>query len=77
MVLEADRRRLGLPGEGRVFLLNVKTGPILGGSYLGQPGIVPAWHMNKSHWLGVLLDGSASDETVRELVDLSFTLTGK
>lgn len=75
VVMDVDRAKLGLPGLGRVFLLDVKTGPILGGSYLGQPGIVRAWHMNKNHWLGVLLDGSAPEQTVRELLDLSYTMT--
>ena len=68
-------KSLGLPEAGRTFLLDVKRGPILGGSYLGQPGIVRAWHMNKTHWLGVLLDGTAPAQTVRELLDLSFSLT--
>jgi predicted DNA-binding protein (MmcQ/YjbR family) len=31
--------------------------------------------MNKTHWLGVLLDGSAADETVTELLDLSYGQT--
>ena len=75
VVMEAERSKLGLAGPGRVQLLDVKTGPLLGGSYLGQPGIVRAWHMNKTHWLGVLLDGSAPEQTVRELVELSFSLT--
>ena len=75
VVMEVERGRLGLAGSGRVPLLDVKTGPLLGGSYLGQPGIVRAWHMNKTHWLGVLLDGSAPEQIVRELVDLSFSLT--
>ena len=75
VVMETERARLGLAGSGKVRLLDVKTGPLLGGSYLGQPGIVRAWHMNKTHWLGVLLDGSAPEQTVRELVDLSFSLT--
>lgn len=75
VVMDVDRAKLGLPGEGKVFLLDVKTGPILGGSYLGQPGIVKAWHMNKHHWLGILLDGSASDQTLKELLDISFSLT--
>ena len=75
VVLEAERAKLGVNGPGKTFLLDVKTGPILGGSYLGQPGIVRAWHMNKTHWLGVLLDGSAPEQTVRELIDLSFSLT--
>lgn len=75
VVMEVERAKLGLAGSGKVRLLDVKTGPLLGGSYLGQPGIVRAWHMNKTHWLGVLLDGSAPERTVRELVDLSFSLT--
>ena len=75
VVMETERSKLGLAGSGKVRLLDVKTGPLLGGSYLGQPGIVRAWHMNKTHWLGVLLDGSAPEQTVRELVDLSFSLT--
>lgn len=75
VVMEVERGKLGLPGLGRVWLLDLKTGPLLGGSYLGQPGIVRAWHMNKLHWLGVLLDGSAPDQTIRELLDLSFSLS--
>ena len=75
VVMDVERAKLGLPGEGKVFLLDVKTGPILGGSYLGQPGIVKAWHMNKNHWLGVLLDGSAADQTLKELLDVSCSLT--
>lgn len=58
-----------------LILIDVKTGPIVGGSYLGQPGIIKAWHMNKNHWLGVLLDGSASEQTVKELLDISFCMT--
>ena len=76
VVMDVERGKLGLPGTGKVFLLDVKTGPLLGGSFLGQPGIVRAWHMNKTHWLGVLLDGSAEEKTIRELLDLSFSLTG-
>lgn len=61
--------------SGKVLLIDVKTGPIVGGSYLGQPGIMKAWHMNKNHWLGILLDGSASEQTVKELLDVSFCMT--
>jgi len=77
VILEAPRAKCGLPGDGSVALMDVKCGPLLGGSYLDAPGVVPAWHMNKTHWLGVLLDGSAPDETVRELLALSYDLTDK
>ena len=73
--MDVCRDRLGLSGEDIVYLLDVKTGPLLGGSYLGKNGVIPAYHMNKTHWLGVLLDGSAADETVTELLDLSYGQT--
>lgn len=77
VVMRVPRSKLGLSGDEAVFLLDVKCGPLLSGSYLGKPGVVPAWHMNKTHWIGALLDGTASREDIRELLDLSFSLTGK
>jgi predicted DNA-binding protein (MmcQ/YjbR family) len=77
VVMSVERRKLGLDGDGKTDLLDVKCGPLLGGSFIGTPGVVPAWHMNKSHWIGVLLDGTASDETVRQLLDISWELTRK
>ena len=67
--------RLGIDREGAADLIDVKTGPLLMGSYLGQPGILPGYHMNKSNWVTVLLDGSAADETIRELLEISYELT--
>ena len=75
VVMSVPRSKLGLEGEDPVFLLDVKCGPLLSGSYLGKPGVVPAWHMNKTHWIGVLLDSSAEEETVRELLEISYRLT--
>ena len=75
VVMDVERSKLGLAGKGKVFLIDVKTGPILGGSYLGQPGVIKAWHMNKNHWLGILLDGSSAEQTMKELLDVSYSLT--
>ena len=75
VVMDVRRDRLGLPGEDIVYIMDVKCGPLLSGSYIGEPGVVPAYHMNKTHWLGVLLDGSAVDETVTELLGLSYSET--
>ena len=73
--LTVRRDRLGLSGEGTVDVVNVKCDPMMSGSYLSQPGILPAYHMNKLHWLSLLLDGSAADDDVRALLDTSFALT--
>ena len=75
VVMDVRRDRLGLPGEEIACIMDVKCGPLLSGSYIGKPGVVPAYHMNKAHWLGVLLDGSAADGIVTELLDLSYGQT--
>ena len=38
-------------------------------------GILPADHMNKEHWLSLLLDGTADDGDIRELLEISYDLT--
>ena len=77
VVMTVERRKVGLAGEGQPDLLDVKCGPLLGGSFRETPGVVPAWHMNKSQWIGVLLDGSAADDFVTQLLDISWDLTRK
>ena len=58
--------------------LNVKTDPdysdILRNAY---KYIIPAYHMNKEHWITILLDGTVSKEKICELIDISYELTGK
>ena len=68
-------RRLGIEREGAVDIVDVKTGPLLMGAYRAQPGILPGYHMNKAHWLTILLDGSADDALVKELLEVSYDLT--
>ena len=39
-----------------------------------HPEITGAWHMNKTHWSDVRLDGALSDDDVRDLVEDSYDL---
>ena len=66
---------LGLSGDGTVDVLNVKCDPMLAGSLRQQDGFHPAYHMNKDKWLSVRLDGSAPDNEIKSLIDLSYDLT--
>jgi len=69
-------RRYAYPGEtGEVDAVNVKCDPILIGMMRGEPGILPAYHMNKAHWVTILLDGTADDERLKFLLRQSFELT--
>lgn len=75
LLMDVQECRLGLPGEEMVPILNVKCEPMLIGSLRNQPGIFPAYHMNKEHWITILLSGSVSEAEVFNLIDLSYELT--
>ena len=38
-------------------------------------GIMPAYHMNKQHWISVLLDGTVAKDRVFDLIHMSFLAT--
>ena len=68
---------LGLAKEGIADIVDVKCGPFLMGAYRGQPGILPGYHMNKDNWITILLDGTAEEATIKELLQISYDLTGR
>ena len=39
------------------------------------PAVVPAYHMNKEHWISVILDGTMTDDEIIPLIEDSFLLT--
>ncbi len=64
--------RLGLPEGGPVDVINVKCGTAMVGSLLSEKGFLPAYHMNKEHWISILLDGSVPNEQIFTLLELSY-----
>ena len=77
LLLNLPRKTLQLDGEGNVDVLNLKCDPLLIGSLLDGRGILPGYHMNKEHWISVLLDGSVALEDICPLVDISYSLISK
>ena len=75
VIMDIPRKNLGLPGEGEISVVNLKCDTRLIGSFREAPGIFPGWHMNKAHWLSVVLDGTVDDETIKFLVEMSCKLT--
>ncbi len=37
--------------------------------------VVPAYHMNKEHWVSIIADGSMTDDEIYSLVSVSYDLT--
>lgn len=75
VILEVRRDRLGLAGEEMADVLNVKSEPVLIGSLRMRDGFFPAYHMNKENWISILLDGTAPDDEIKNLIGLSFQMT--
>ena len=75
LIMDLPRGRPGLSGFGTLDVVNLKCDPVLVASLQGGSGIFPAYHMNKENWLTVALDGSAPDDILRALLDMSYDLT--
>lgn len=75
LIMEVSRDKLGLSGDGEVDILNVKSDPMLIGSYRTQKGFFAAYHMNKENWISILLDKPELDDAIKKLLTLSFELT--
>lgn len=76
LLMETPREKLGLPGAGQVDILDLKCDPKLAGSLLDGVHYLPGYHMNKEHWITVVLDGTLSWDEVFSLIDLSYRMTG-
>ncbi|MBQ2677270.1 MAG: MmcQ/YjbR family DNA-binding protein [Clostridia bacterium] len=75
VVMGLPKSKLGLSGDGIIDVVNLKCDPLLIGSLLNDEGIYPGYHMNKSYWITLCLDGSVDADKVKWLLDLSFDLT--
>ena len=58
----------------KVKILNLKypTDKIL--DIIDNQNIFPAYHMNKKHWISIVLDKNIKLETIKELIDISYSL---
>lgn len=77
LLTEIPGRRLGLKEDGPLDILDLKCDPKLIGSLLEGGHCLPGYHMNKEHWITVLLDGSVPLPEVFPLIGMSFDITQK
>lgn len=74
-VLDVTGNKLGLSSNYLVDTLLLKCDPILKSSLINSETIFPGYHMNKEHWITVLLSSQIKKEKVCNLIDLSYNLT--
>lgn len=75
VIMTITKDKLGIDSAGAIDVVNLKCDPLLIGSVVKDEGIFPAYHMNKSHWVSVALDGSVNPQQLDFLLNLSYDLT--
>lgn len=75
VIMELPKEKVGIPARGDICVVNLKCDSRLIGSFRLEPGIYPAYHMSKNHWLTVALDGTVDEDKIRFLLGMSFDLT--
>ena len=75
LVTTVSKSKLGLQEQAPLDIVNLKCDPILIGSLRMEHGFFPAYHMNKDKWITAALDGSAPDDTIKMLLEMSYQAT--
>ncbi len=68
--------KVGLEPSDKVNVINLKVDDLFfRDMIIEEAGIMPAYHMNKQHWITVLLDGTVTKDRIYDLIDMSFSAT--
>ena len=57
-----------------VDIMDVKCDPEMTSMIIQTYGFLPGYHMNKQHWITILLDGSVSEAKTLDFLDMSYDL---
>lgn len=74
IVMKVPRNKFGSDRNEVIDVVNLKLPTEMFGSFCELDGVYPAYHMNKLHWISVLLP-DAPDDVVKFLVNVSFDAT--
>ena len=74
LVMRLSRKKFGFDSDEIIDVVNLKLPTEMFGSFGTEDGVYPAYHMNKLHWISVLLP-DASEDLIRFLVNVSYEAT--
>lgn len=74
IIMDAEAHNLGLTGNEVRDVLDLKLESGLIEILRPTTGYLPAYHMNKQHWLSLLIDELATAQ-IKDLLDMSYHLT--
>ena len=74
IVMKVSRCKFGFDSDEVIDVVNLKLPTEMFGSFCAADGVYPAYHMNKLHWISILLP-DAPDDIVQFLANVSFEAT--
>ena len=74
IVMRVSRCKFGFESDEIIDVVNLKLPTEIFGSFGASDGVYPAYHMNKLHWISVLLPDAPAD-VVAFLTNASFEAT--
>ena len=74
LVMRIKYRQLGLTGDENVWVVNMKADQDAIPNLIDHKSIFPAWHMNKKHWITILLTAVTDFNKLCELTEKSYEL---
>ena len=75
IIMYIPYERLNKERQGMIEVLNVKINPMERETLLRNEGCYPAYHMNKKHWMTVVLDDTLTDQEIITYVESSYENT--
>lgn len=75
LVMNVSLEKFGLDGIDEVDILNLKCPPEVSGSIRNGRDILPGYHMDKEHWISLILERMDSAREIHNLIEQSFDLT--
>lgn len=75
IIMDVKKCKVGLEGDEMIDVLDIKCDTNMVSFLALQKGFSPAYHMNKEHWLTVILDGTVKDDEIFSLLDTSYEMT--
>lgn len=72
VIMPVIPEKLGLTGDETLDVMDIKCSTIMIGSLLSEKGFLPAYHMNKNHWISILLNDTVPDNQIFPLLELSY-----
>ncbi len=75
LVMKVKGKMFALTGVDTFSHIALKVDPEVGVELREKyTSVVPAYHMNKKHWINVKMDGAIPDKLVKQWIDNSYNL---